>query len=62
MNTGPTAKAFLACGAIAGPLFGIALLVEGITRADYDPLRHPVSSLSATPVGCRAPTSSSRVY
>ena len=62
MKTGPTTKAFLACGAIAGPLFVIALLVEDITRADYDPLRHPVSSLSATPVGCRAPTSSSRVY
>jgi hypothetical protein len=62
VKSGPTTKAFFACGAIAGPLFVIALLVEGITRAHYDPLRHPVSSLSATPVGCRAPTSSSRVY
>ena len=34
------------CGVIAGPLFVIMFLVEGATRADYDPLRHPVSSLA----------------
>ena len=39
-------KALLACGVIAGPLFVIAFLIEGATRADYDPLRHPVSSLA----------------
>ena len=39
-------KAFLTCGAIAGPLFVVAFLVEGATRADYDPLCHPVSSLA----------------
>ena len=39
-------KAFLACGVIAGPLFVVAFLFEGATRADYDPLRHPVSSLA----------------
>ena len=39
-------KTLLACGAIAGPLFIAAFLVEGATRADYDPLRHPVSSLA----------------
>jgi hypothetical membrane protein len=38
-------KALLACGAIAGPLFTAAWIVEGATRAGYDPLRHPVSSL-----------------
>jgi hypothetical membrane protein len=39
-------KALLACGAIAGPLFVVAFLFEGATRANYDPLRHPVSSLA----------------
>jgi uncharacterized protein DUF998 len=35
----------LVCGAIAGPLFTIAWAVEGATRANHNPLRHPVSSL-----------------
>lgn len=39
-------KALLVCGAIAGPLFVVTFLVEGATRADYNPLRHPVSSLA----------------
>jgi hypothetical membrane protein len=39
-------KALLSCGAIAGPLFVLVFLVEGATRAGYDPLRHPVSSLA----------------
>jgi hypothetical membrane protein len=39
-------KALLACGAIAGPLFIVAFLFEGATRANYDSLRHPVSSLA----------------
>lgn len=39
-------KTLLACGAIAGPLFVATFVVEGATRADYDPLRHPVSSLA----------------
>jgi Protein of unknown function (DUF998) len=38
-------KTLLACGAIAGPLFTVAWAVEGATRAHYQPLRHPVSSL-----------------
>ena len=42
MNT----KTPLACGVIGGPLFVAPFLVEGVTRADYDPLRHPVSSLA----------------
>ncbi|WP_171068985.1 DUF998 domain-containing protein [Actinomadura geliboluensis] len=36
----------LFCGAIAGPLFTLVYLAEGATRAGYDPLRHPVSSLA----------------
>jgi hypothetical membrane protein len=39
-------KALLACGVIGGPLFVVAFVVEGATRANYDPLRHPVSSLA----------------
>jgi ATP-dependent Clp protease ATP-binding subunit ClpA len=39
-------KMFLACGAIAGPLFVLVFLVEGATRTRYDPLRRPVSSLA----------------
>lgn len=34
------------CGVVAGPLFVIGFLVEGATRSGYDPIRHPVSSLS----------------
>lgn len=39
-------KVLLACGVIGAPLFVGAFLIEGATRADYDPLRHPVSSLA----------------
>ncbi len=43
---GPRWKWLLFCGVIAGPLFIITLLIEGATRADYDPIRHPGSSLA----------------
>jgi hypothetical protein len=33
------------CGVIAGPLFVLTFLINGIAVADYSPLRHPVSSL-----------------
>jgi len=36
----------MACGAVAGPLFVVAFLAEGVTRADYDALRQPVSALA----------------
>jgi len=39
-------KSLLACGAVAGPLFTLAWIIEGATRTDYNPLRHPVSSLA----------------
>lgn len=39
------------CGVIAGPLFVAGFLLEGATRSDYDPLRHPVSSLALGPFG-----------
>lgn len=33
-------------GVLAGPLFVAVFLLEGATRPDYHPLRHPVSSLA----------------
>jgi len=45
------AKPLLLCGAIAGPIFVGAFLIEGATRAGYDPMRHPVSSLALGPTG-----------
>jgi hypothetical protein len=39
-------KTLLACGMIGAPLFILVFLAEGATRAGYDPLRHPVSSLA----------------
>jgi hypothetical protein len=44
-------KALLGCGALAGPLFTLGWAVEGATRAGYDPLRHPVSSLELGDLG-----------
>ena len=41
-----TKELLLLCGAIAGPLFTAAWIVEGATRTDYDPLRYPISALS----------------
>jgi hypothetical protein len=38
-------------GVVAGPLFTVAWLVQGATRADYDPLRYPISSLSLGDAG-----------
>lgn len=44
-------RALLICGALAGPLFTLAWIVEGAARADYNPLRHPISSLSIGDAG-----------
>ncbi|WP_433727270.1 DUF998 domain-containing protein [Actinoplanes sp. CA-051413] len=41
----------LLCGLLAGPLFVGSFLLEGAFRDGYDPLRHPVSSLSLGPGG-----------
>jgi hypothetical protein len=41
----------LACGVVAGPLFTLGYILAGITRADYSPWRHPVSSLALGPNG-----------
>ncbi len=39
-------RVLLARGAIADPIFTVAWIVEGVTRASYNSLRHPVSSLA----------------
>lgn len=39
-------RTLLLCGALAGPLFTIAWFIEGLSRVHYDPMRHPISSLS----------------
>jgi len=44
-------RALLSCGVVAGPLFVTVFLIEGARRADYSPLRHPVSALSLGPQG-----------
>lgn len=36
----------LICGALAGSLFSVIWFITGLTRANYDPMRHPISSLS----------------
>jgi Protein of unknown function (DUF998) len=41
-----TTKALLIGGALAGPLFTSAWIIEGALTAHYDPLRHPISALS----------------
>jgi hypothetical protein len=47
----PVRRGLLYCGAAAGPLFVSVFLIEGARRPDYQPLRHPVSSLSLGPRG-----------
>lgn len=39
-------RLLLTCGALAGPLFTIIWFITGLTRANYDAMRHPISSLS----------------
>jgi uncharacterized membrane protein len=44
-------RALLVSGALAGPLFTLGWILEGATRVDYNPLRHPVSSLELGDLG-----------
>ena len=39
-------RLLLACGVIGPPIFVVVFLIMGATRADYSPLRHPISALS----------------
>jgi hypothetical protein len=50
-GSGRLTARLLRCGVAAGPLFITTFLAAGATRADYDPLRHPVSSLALGPHG-----------
>lgn len=47
----PLDRALLLCGAAAGPVFTLVYLIAGAFRDTYDPLRHPISSLSIGPMG-----------
>ncbi|MEV0248522.1 DUF998 domain-containing protein [Nocardia sp. NPDC050712] len=42
------------CGLLTGPLFIVAFLILGAVRADYNPVRQPVSALSLGPWGWTA--------
>jgi hypothetical membrane protein len=44
-------RLLLACGVVGPLLFIVVFLLEGATRADYNPLRYPVSSLSIGDLG-----------
>lgn len=44
-------KLLLGCGAVAGPLFTLGWLAAGATRAGYDLMRHPISSLAIGELG-----------
>ena len=44
-------RALLACGAIAGPLFLLVVLIQDYTRAGFDPRHHPLSLLSLGDLG-----------
>lgn len=44
-------RGLLRSGVAAGPLFVTVFLAEGARRADYQPSRHPVSSLALGPDG-----------
>lgn len=46
LKTETRTKLLLMCGAIGCPLFVLVFLIEGTARAGYDPVLHPISSLS----------------
>lgn len=41
----------LVCGIVACPLFFVIFSIAGALRSNYDPLRHPISSLMFGPGG-----------
>ncbi|HUR08241.1 MAG TPA: DUF998 domain-containing protein [Nonomuraea sp.] len=47
----PKTRGLLACGAAAGPLFILVVLVQDYTRAGFDPRRHPLSMLGLGDLG-----------
>jgi hypothetical protein len=44
-------KLLLLCGLVAGPFFTIVWFVQGLLRANYDPMRYAISSLSVGEFG-----------
>ncbi|HEY2638371.1 MAG TPA: DUF998 domain-containing protein [Streptosporangiaceae bacterium] len=50
-GSAPLTRGLLLSGVAAGPVFVTVFLAEGARRADYQPSRHPVSSLSLGPHG-----------
>ena len=42
----PDPKSFLMYGVFAGPIFILAVLIQGVMQTDYNSLRYPLSSLS----------------
>lgn len=44
-------RLLLACGVIGPPFFIVLFLIQGATRPEYSPLRHPVSALSSGELG-----------
>jgi hypothetical protein len=42
---------FILCGLIAGPFFTLLWFVQGLTRANYNPMRYAISSLSVGEFG-----------
>lgn len=44
-------RGLLICGVIAGPVFTFLWFVNGLARTNYDPMRHPVSSLAIGELG-----------
>lgn len=44
-------RVLLGCGAVAGPLFILTVLVQDYTRSDFDPRTHPLSMLSLGELG-----------
>lgn len=51
MSSSRWTRVLLLGGAVAAPLFVVFFSILGATRADYDALRHPVSSLALGPGG-----------
>jgi Protein of unknown function (DUF998) len=50
-TTTKQARALLACGVVAGPLFLAAGLIQAFTREGFDLRRHPLSLLSLGELG-----------
>ena len=50
-TTAPLTRALLACGVVAGPLYVITALIQGLTRPGFNLLHHDVSLLSNGDLG-----------